>query len=45
MAMSAEYRSKFVALIGNANVSIWEKNSQVGRKTPNKQTNKQNQFT
>ena len=38
MAMSAEYRSNFVAFTGNGDVSKWVKNSLVGRKTPNKQT-------
>ena len=38
MAMSAEHRSKFVALHGNGDVSIWVKNSRVGRKTLNKQS-------
>ena len=42
MAMSAEYRSKFILqpIDGNSDFSIWVKISQVARKTPNKQTNK-----
>ena len=41
MAISAEHaRSKFAAVISNGDVSIWVKNSRVGRKTPIKQ-NKQ----
>ena len=39
MIMSAVYRRKFEALQGNDDVSVWVKNSRVGRKTP-KQTNK-----
>ena len=38
MAMGAEYRSTFEPFIGNDDVSIWVKNSRVGRTT---QTNKQ----
>ena len=34
MAMSAEQRSKYVALHGNGGVSKWMKHSRVGRKTP-----------
>ena len=40
MAMSAEHRSKFPALTGNGDVSIWKKNYWVVRKTPNKQKQK-----
>ena len=42
MVISAEHRSKFVSFTGNGEVSIWVKNSQMGRKTPNKQ--KQTKF-
>ena len=41
MAMSAEQRYKNLQpFTGNGDVSIWVKNSRVGRWTPNKQTNK-----
>ena len=40
VALSVRYRSKFVALHGNGDVSKWVKNFRVGRKTPNKQTHK-----
>ena len=33
VAMSTEYRSNFVTLYGNGDVSIWVKNSQVGQKS------------
>ena len=39
MAMSAEYIGQNLQpFTGNGNASIWVKNSRVGRKTPNKQT-------
>ena len=41
MAISAEHRSKYVALIGNdGDVSRWVENSRVAWKPPEKQTNK-----
>ena len=40
MAMTADYRSKFAALHRyDFYISIWVIYTQVGRKTPNKQTN------
>ena len=42
MIMSAERRSNLQPFTGNGDVSIWVKNSEVGRKTTHKQTNKHN---
>ena len=39
MVIDAEHKSKFAALTGNGDVSIWVKIFRVGRKTLNRQTN------